>query len=178
MDCSGRLGMGSCFPFPGSTKRWNWCGFHLQGPAAAAASSLGASAHANLELIFYKPLRQWIQSSRALLCWCCTIPESFLPSSFPPPNSLTERSPRNKSDGEGVALISMRCLFAPASFGAYFWFREAQRSGNSGEFTSPAWVWLCRTQVLYLGVDFFHWFFLNDIFQPGWTSSEVLLGGN
>lgn len=44
------------------------------------ASLLGIFVHANLELILYKSLQQWKQSSRALLFWCCTIPE-FLPSS-------------------------------------------------------------------------------------------------
>lgn len=76
-----KAGNGKSFLFPGSTKRWNCCGLHLQG-LAAAASSLGTFARANLELIFYKPLKQWEQSSRALLCWYCTIPES-LPSSHP-----------------------------------------------------------------------------------------------
>lgn len=58
--------MGSSFLFPGSMERWNWCGLRFQGPAAAA-SSLGTLAHANLELIFYKPLKQCKQNSEALL---------------------------------------------------------------------------------------------------------------
>lgn len=114
MDCSDSLRMGSFFLFLNSMKRWNWCGSHFLGPAVAA-SLPGTFAHANLELIFYESLQQRKQSRRALLFWCCTIPQ-FLPSShhqIPPRRGHEEAAETNLA--VGVCLHPTGLLLPPWS---------------------------------------------------------------